>query len=85
MVGKAERVGKNFTIKFTGPQQTAARRAHKALNTLRDDQGKWEPVYCKATNGSKTQMFISPDRNGRQKKTATSVKRAAKILAEAHP
>eukprot|EP00973_Karenia_brevis_P065153 9045757-Karenia_brevis.AAC.1 len=85
LVGNTERIGKSFSVKFNGPPQTAARRAHKALTTLKDESGKWEPLFCKAVDSTKTQIFISPDRNGRQRRLATTVRRAAKVLAENHP
>eukprot|EP00973_Karenia_brevis_P075719 10522552-Karenia_brevis.AAC.1 len=43
-----ERMGKNWSIFFKGPGSSGSRRAKKALDLLRDGEGKWQDLWAEA-------------------------------------
>ena len=47
----------------------AGRRAKKALDSLRLDNGSWTELFCKSPSGSSVRAYAGPDKNAKQMAT----------------
>ena len=57
-----QNLGKFFTVQLAGASITAARRAQKALGTLRKANGEWDQLYVERPAGGQTEMYVSEDK-----------------------
>ena len=71
-------LSRNFRITLKGEEGLASRRATKALDALRLENGAWTELYCKSPNGSSTRAYAGPDKNPKQMATERLTK---KLLA----
>ena len=71
-------LSRNFRITLKGEEGLAGRRAKKALDTLRLENGSWTELFCKSPSGSSVRAYAGPDRNAKQMATERLAK---KLLA----
>eukprot|EP00973_Karenia_brevis_P024809 3419039-Karenia_brevis.AAC.1 len=74
--GSETGASQRWTIRFRGPNTaTAARRANKAYQLQRGDDGKWIDLQCKTPTGDMAKVHISKDKSPKQQKMEMYTKR----------
>lgn len=76
---------RQWTIEFTGPHSTAARRAQKALQVQRTAAGTWRRVDALAPDGAYEQVSVSADASPQQLRVEQAGRRIARSLCERLP
>eukprot|EP00973_Karenia_brevis_P078331 10876592-Karenia_brevis.AAC.1 len=66
LVGAEDRPEKFFAIAFKAPGAAGGRQADKALQSLKDKNGRWQQLYTAAPSGRDTQMYVGPDKSRKQ-------------------
>ena len=79
----------NFSLRFKGTPGCAARSAQKAIQALRHPDGSWKRLVanretCDAASVP-LNLYISPDKSGRQVKLESSSRRLLKAFKEVSP
>lgn len=67
--------GRNFQLVFTGAPSIGARRARKANNLLRQEDGTWRKLVTQDPEGEETKIFISPDASPKSRREKQLCKR----------
>eukprot|EP00973_Karenia_brevis_P047474 6591239-Karenia_brevis.AAC.1 len=75
-----EGISRDWAVKFVGVGGSGsnARRAKKAMQALRKDDGEWEKSYAEAPTSAAAQIYVSPDKSPKQRKTEIASKRLLK-------
>eukprot|EP00973_Karenia_brevis_P024694 3405289-Karenia_brevis.AAC.1 len=81
-MGPRDGISRNWAIKFVGAGGSGsnARRAKKAMQALRKNDGEWEKLHAEIPTGASTQVFVSPDKSPKQRKTDIAAKRLLKVF-----
>ena len=74
-----------WKLVFLGGSVTGTRRAETLWSMLRDDKGKWRELWCPTPSGGQTRMYISKDRNDKQKASEIILKKALVVAKGLHP
>lgn len=78
-------LARQWTVEFTGPVATAARRAQKALQAQRMATGTWRRVDALTPDGAYEQVCISADASPQQLRVEQAGRRIAKALRDRFP
>eukprot|EP00973_Karenia_brevis_P026488 3655552-Karenia_brevis.AAC.1 len=75
-----EGISRDWAVKLVGVggSGSTAGRAKKVMQALREDDGEWGKMYAEMLTGATTQMFVSPDKSPKQRKTEIASKRLLK-------
>eukprot|EP00973_Karenia_brevis_P089026 12346857-Karenia_brevis.AAC.1 len=85
LLGPAVGVDKDWSIKFSGPAGPAARRAKKAMQILRNEDGTWHKYQADSPCGDKVDIFIANDKSPKQRRVETTTKRLGRVFETLHP
>ena len=83
--GNGNSLASTWTIRFAGDELEGDRRARKAIQCLKHDDGTWEQLHVQLPNGQQARIYISPDKNDLQIKTEQSGKRLLEAARAIHP
>lgn len=78
-------LSRQWTVEFTGPVATAARRAAKALQAQRTATGTWRRIDVLAPDGVYEQLYIAADASPQQLPVEQAGRRVAKTLRDRFP
>ena len=82
---KGAQLSKRFTLQFKGEAGTAARRATKVNNSLRNAAGEWEVVHVQTPAGGSERLFISLDKLRSRIRKEQALTQLKTIITDAHP
>ena len=82
---KGPKLGRSFTVQLLGEGGLAVRRVKKALEMLKDQEGKWREFPIKTPSGDAADLFVGRDRNKKQRATEISTKALAQHLQSVKP
>eukprot|EP00973_Karenia_brevis_P041462 5736932-Karenia_brevis.AAC.1 len=85
LLGPTVGVDKDWSIKFSGPAGPAARRAKKAMQLLRNDDGSWHKYQAESPSGDAVDIFIANDKSPKQRRVETTTKRLGRVFESLHP
>ena len=86
LLGAPSGISRNFTVRFTGTEAIAARRAQKCLQIRRLPDGSWRP-NPKVTSplNREIDVYIAPDKSPKQLRTELGGRRLLKAFRAVHP
>ena len=86
LLGAPSGISRNFTVRFTGTEAIAARRAKKCLQLRRLPDGSWRP-NPKVTSpmNREIDVYIAPDKSPKQLRTELGGRRLLKAFRSVHP
>eukprot|EP00973_Karenia_brevis_P038635 5332075-Karenia_brevis.AAC.1 len=74
LLGPSVGVDRDWSIKFSGQAGPAARRAKKAMQLLRNEDGSWHKYQAESPSGEAVDIFIANDKSPKQRRVETLTK-----------
>ena len=81
--GGGSPLSKFWRLTFKGESGLASRRAHMAIDALRNDEGKWTELFVDA-GGSSVRAYAGPDKNPKMLATERLTKKLLEVCNASH-
>jgi len=79
--GAADILDQNWDLQFLGSVEEATKKCRQAHSALKLSRTQWLQIWIQGPTGHWIQCHISADKNGKQRATEISTKKAAEVLA----
>eukprot|EP00973_Karenia_brevis_P057865 8054628-Karenia_brevis.AAC.1 len=73
---------KEFAVQFKGTHEGGREKANAAFNLLKLGRGRWKPLFCTTVADGKERVYVSPDKNQKQKVSEMFARRLAQKLSD---
>eukprot|EP00973_Karenia_brevis_P012918 1752625-Karenia_brevis.AAC.1 len=84
-LGPVAGVDMDWTIIFPGPTGLAARRAKKAMQFLRDEEGSWHKYQAVSPCEDRVVIFFPYDKSPKQRKVETNTESLGRVIESLYP
>ena len=86
LAGPPDGISRNFTLRLSGADGLASRRARKILDLRRNPDGSWrDNPTVMSPLGRNIELYISPDKSPKQLRTEQGGRKLLKAFKAVHP